>query len=617
MMIAKWWVGLLVVGVWSVLLLRPVPAAAAECQFVLGFATLKGLIDAAEGPDKVGTCLENQRFNPLNGDALQQTTGGLLVWRKADNWTAFTDGYRTWINGPYGLQARLNTEQFPWEVAGPTVRPASPTAAPTPPAFTGAWVLSDETDATTARRRISVTLGSSSYSSARGGKRAWLGVGCSLPAGSTPEWYVQIDWGQRVARKGPVQVTTPYSIGSRILLTEDWYLSTDGEETFAPKHRVYGPASMISMLQETDRFTASVVTAEGEKVTVTWEVAGLWEALRPAAVVCGAPGGGWKLFDHAQASTNKGFIGVGLLSSRYVPVDEGQQAQLGIRCDLQASGIPSWRVFIRWGQRVAREGPVQVTTRYGMAPAGRENWDLGVTKDHTYAPDNRVGELDGVISKILETDRFEVSVVTTEGKWLMATWDVVGLKRALRPVVVVCGEPDGLVGRWLTPTPVPPTATPAPPGFTGAWRLDDRRDASTGKGLISVGLVSSSYRPARWTRVASLDVRCTLPARGAPEWEVWIGWSQHVGRGETEPVTTRYGTGRAVTEDWGLRRNEYETYALDNRVRGPGGVISKLQETDRFEASVVTVEGKALTATWEVAGLREALRPVVAVCGEP
>ena len=38
------------------------------------------------------------------------------MWRKADNWTAFTDGYRTWINGPHGLQARLNTEQFDWEV---------------------------------------------------------------------------------------------------------------------------------------------------------------------------------------------------------------------------------------------------------------------------------------------------------------------------------------------------------------------------------------------------------------------------------------------------------------------------------------------------------------------
>ncbi len=106
----------LIVAGLLVLLALPAATTAAECEFILGFASLKALIDAAEGPDKVGDCLENQRFNPENGDALQQTTGGLLVWRKADNWTAFTDGYRTWLNGPHGLQARLNTEQFDWEL---------------------------------------------------------------------------------------------------------------------------------------------------------------------------------------------------------------------------------------------------------------------------------------------------------------------------------------------------------------------------------------------------------------------------------------------------------------------------------------------------------------------
>ena len=38
-----------------------------------------------------------------------------MIWRKADNWTAFTDGNRTWINGPFGLQSRLNTELLDWE----------------------------------------------------------------------------------------------------------------------------------------------------------------------------------------------------------------------------------------------------------------------------------------------------------------------------------------------------------------------------------------------------------------------------------------------------------------------------------------------------------------------
>lgn len=96
----------------------PVAAADTGCQFVLGFKTLHNLIGTT-----VGNCLVNEHYNPQNGDALQETTHGLLVWRKVDNWTAFTDGYRSWINGPLGLQQRLNTAHFPWEHAAPA--PAS------------------------------------------------------------------------------------------------------------------------------------------------------------------------------------------------------------------------------------------------------------------------------------------------------------------------------------------------------------------------------------------------------------------------------------------------------------------------------------------------------------
>lgn len=82
--------------------------ATADCTFILGFKTLKGLIDAAEGPTTVGECLENQRFD-AHGNAEQRTAGGLMVWRKADNWTAFSDGYRTWVNrGEDGLHVQIN-----------------------------------------------------------------------------------------------------------------------------------------------------------------------------------------------------------------------------------------------------------------------------------------------------------------------------------------------------------------------------------------------------------------------------------------------------------------------------------------------------------------------------
>lgn len=121
---------LLAAAVLPVASVQAAPAAQTDCQFVLGFATLRNLV----GPQIVGTCLENEHFNPANGNAEQRTTGGLLVWRKADNWTAFTDGYRTWINGPSGLQQRLNNQRFPWEAdaGAPGTTSIGPAGAPDP-----------------------------------------------------------------------------------------------------------------------------------------------------------------------------------------------------------------------------------------------------------------------------------------------------------------------------------------------------------------------------------------------------------------------------------------------------------------------------------------------------
>jgi len=113
----------------ALLFLLPSSVAAADCEFVLGFKTLRDLI----GHEIVGECLENERY-AANGNSEQHTTGGLLVWRKADNWTAFTDGYRTWIRGPNGLVQRLNTERFAWEADyAPGGAVATPLPIPMPP----------------------------------------------------------------------------------------------------------------------------------------------------------------------------------------------------------------------------------------------------------------------------------------------------------------------------------------------------------------------------------------------------------------------------------------------------------------------------------------------------
>jgi hypothetical protein len=103
---------------------RPNVAAAASCRFVLGFQQIHEAI-----PDIVGDCLDNETYD--RSGAVQHTTNGLMAWRKSDNNTAFTDGYRTWLIGPPGLSQRLNTERFRWEGVSSTVpKPVNPPPAP-------------------------------------------------------------------------------------------------------------------------------------------------------------------------------------------------------------------------------------------------------------------------------------------------------------------------------------------------------------------------------------------------------------------------------------------------------------------------------------------------------
>ena len=96
----------------SAMLVDQAPVQAqAGCTLTPGFRAIRDQI-----PDLVGACLGDEHVNPENGNAEQRTTGGLLVWIKVTNRTAFTDGAVTWLNGPFGLQARPNAGPlFGWE----------------------------------------------------------------------------------------------------------------------------------------------------------------------------------------------------------------------------------------------------------------------------------------------------------------------------------------------------------------------------------------------------------------------------------------------------------------------------------------------------------------------
>ena len=96
---------------------RPTPLGVhgVDCAFRFGFKQIYDFM-----PDVVGQCLEHEQYN-ANGDSFQRTSGGLLVWRKADNRTTFTDGVWTWIDGPDGLQKRRNRDRATWDPPDPAL----------------------------------------------------------------------------------------------------------------------------------------------------------------------------------------------------------------------------------------------------------------------------------------------------------------------------------------------------------------------------------------------------------------------------------------------------------------------------------------------------------------
>ena len=104
----------------STLTVTGVAGAQTAPHFVLGFQFL-----ASQIPTVVGSPLDDEHFDPVTGDSIQHTTTGLMVWRKSDNVTAFTNGSTTWLIGPLGLQSRPNNVRFDWETAQPITLPSS------------------------------------------------------------------------------------------------------------------------------------------------------------------------------------------------------------------------------------------------------------------------------------------------------------------------------------------------------------------------------------------------------------------------------------------------------------------------------------------------------------
>jgi hypothetical protein len=93
---------------------QAVTPTAAYCQpgqqptFALGVADLKRQLG-----DTMGAPLECEHAVSANGDPIQQTTTGLVIYRAATNTVMFTDGWRHWALTARGMVSWEGTDTDP------------------------------------------------------------------------------------------------------------------------------------------------------------------------------------------------------------------------------------------------------------------------------------------------------------------------------------------------------------------------------------------------------------------------------------------------------------------------------------------------------------------------
>ena len=156
-----------------------------------------------------------------------------------------------------------------------------------------------------------------------------------------------------------------------------------------------------------------------------------------------------------------------------------------------------------------------------------------------------------------------------------------------------------------------PAVTPAPAGAvrSGEWLAMSTRDPITDQWR------GAFVRAQSTGKQAELFVRCT-PHRGQSyvEWDLYIIWGQHLASSSTVVVWARLGTDPAFDAPWELSTREQTTFAPDAFVTGERGLISRLQQTDRFLARVLRADETTVTAAWQTTGFKDVLRTLVAWC---
>ena len=181
-------------------------------------------------------------------------------------------------------------------------------------------------------------------------------------------------------------------------------------------------------------------------------------------------------------------------------------------------------------------------------------------------------------------------------------------------------------GVTLTLAPVP-AATPE--ADIGSWKLRTVSD-SVARGQpswwVDLSLRSTTYEPqlraletSAYIRIQCLDHNYRPGTYWETTHKVFIDWGERFVAArvpQSVPVQMRFGNESTVTSDrWKLtERQRHTVVPTDYQIGLPGAFLPRLQESNRFAATVTKPDGTTITATWDTSGVTPALRQLQEHC---
>lgn len=136
----------------------------------------------------------------------------------------------------------------------------------------------------------------------------------------------------------------------------------------------------------------------------------------------------------------------------------------------------------------------------------------------------------------------------------------------------------------------------------GKWDVSVKSNPIDDTKTVTLALMSDKAR-SKWGNPVGLIIRCM-----SNKTDFLIVWQDYLGSEAT--VLTRIGQEPAVTAKWSLSTDSKATFYPDN----PIPYINKMMASESFVAQVTPYNESPITATFDIRGLENAIKPVRETC---